>query len=140
MANTHLTLNVVTPTGKALATDVEFVKFMTTGGEMGILPDHSPALASVVSGEVVIHPKGKEETSSFFVSAGTVEVLPDKVTLLTPYLEKIDDIDVERAKKAKERARRHLDKKSDGSVDTNRAENALKRAEARISIVEQLLK
>lgn len=138
MDKTHVTVSVVTPDGVALESDTAFTKFMTTGGEMGVMPDHSPALASISPGELVLKNDAGEETK-YFIATGTAEVTPDKVTILTPYLEDATKIDAARAKSAKERAEGRLNKRTD-EIDLDRAQRALKRAETRLYIVELLLK
>ena len=138
MDKNSFSLTVVTPNGVALESDVVFTKFMTSGGEMGIMPDHSPALASLVPGKLLLRNAAGEE-QKFFLSTGTAEVLTDKVTILTPFLEDATKIDAMRAKEAKERAEERLSKRTD-EIDLERAYKALQRAESRLYLVELLLK
>ena len=64
---------------------------------------------------------------------GFAEVLPNKVTILAESAERPSEIDVDRARKAKERAEQRLTS-GDTSVDVNRALDALHRAESRIDV------
>ena len=70
------------------------------------------------------------------VSGGYAEVLPTKVTILATTAEPAKDIDLERARAAKERAEQRLKERQEG-VDFLRAEAALQRAIARIRAAEK---
>ena len=66
------------------------------------------------------------------VHGGIIEILKDKVTVLAEVAEWPDEIDVNRANEAKQRAERRLASK-DSDIDTVRAEAALKRSLARLN-------
>ena len=66
---------------------------------------------------------------------GFAEVLPDKVTILAETAERPDEIDVGRARKAKERAEQRLTS-GDPEVDVQRSLNALQKADARLEVAE----
>ena len=68
------------------------------------------------------------------VAGGFIEVRPDQVSILSPAAEKAEDIDVERALRAKERAEERLKQKQQENIDFKRAELALRRAVNRINI------
>ena len=104
---------------------------MTEDGELGILPNHIPLVAPLAIG--VARLKKNDETYKVAVSGGFMEVRPDKVTILAQTAEKASDIDVARAKEAKERAERRLQAKQD-DTDFRRAELALKRAMNRLNV------
>jgi F-type H+-transporting ATPase subunit epsilon len=67
------------------------------------------------------------------VAWGFAEVLPDKVTILAETAERPSEIDVARARKAKERAEQRL-AGGDSTVDVERALDALQRAETRLEV------
>ncbi|MBV9087723.1 MAG: F0F1 ATP synthase subunit epsilon, partial [Acidobacteriaceae bacterium] len=67
---------------------------------------------------------------------GFAEVLPDKLTILAEVAERAEDIDVNRAQKARERAEQHL-RSDDAETDFERAKSALERAETRLKVAEQ---
>jgi F-type H+-transporting ATPase subunit epsilon len=77
-------------------------------GEMGILPNHSPLLTVLQFGVVTV--KVKSEVQHFAVSGGVAEVQPDQVTILADAAENVDEIDIQRAEKAKMRAEELLQK------------------------------
>jgi F-type H+-transporting ATPase subunit epsilon len=77
-------------------------------GEMGILPNHSPVLTVLQFGVVTVKVKG--EVQFFAVSGGVAEVQPDQVTILADAAENVDEIDVQRAEKARQRAEELLQK------------------------------
>lgn len=124
-------MSVVTPSGTVLEEDYEMVVSKTENGELGILPGHIPLVAPLDIG--VTRLKKNNETYQVAVSGGFMEVRPDKVTILAQSAEKASDIDVARAKQAKERAERRLQSKQD-DIDFQRAELALKRAINRLSV------
>lgn len=77
-------------------------------GEMGILPNHSPVLTVLQFGVVTVKVKGEDQF--FAVSGGVAEVQPDQVTILADAAENVDEIDVQRAEKARQRAEELLQK------------------------------
>ncbi len=130
MANT-MKLQIITPTRTILDTEVESVILTTTEGEMGILYDHEPLVALLDYKDMSYTKDGKKNKATTL--GGFVEVTKDRITILTDASELQDEIDIERAKKAKERAERRLAEKSD-NIDYHRAELALKRALARLRL------
>ncbi|WP_208590743.1 F0F1 ATP synthase subunit epsilon [Gracilibacillus suaedae] len=127
-----LTVSVVTPDGPVLEDSFEMVSCKAESGELGVLPGHIPLVAPLSISAVRL--KG-ENPQRIAVSGGFLEVRPDKVTILAQSAERPDDIDIERARAAKERAERRLQAKQD-EIDFRRAELALKRALNRIDVVE----
>lgn len=127
-------VNVVTPDGPVYESDVEMVSTKAQTGELGILPGHIPMVAPLEIGAVRMKNDGKTELVA--VSGGFLEVRPDTVTVLAQTAEKSEDIDVERAIRAKERAEQRLREKQQENVDFSRAELALRRAINRISIAQ----
>lgn len=126
-------VSVVTPDGPVYEADVEMVSTKAKSGELGILPGHIPLVAPLEISAVRLKKEGKTEYIA--VSGGFLEVRPDKVTVLAQAAEKAEDIDVARAKAAKERAERRLQSKDD-DIDFKRAELALKRAINRLNVAE----
>ncbi|MBY0097403.1 F0F1 ATP synthase subunit epsilon [Mesobacillus maritimus] len=125
-------VNVVTPDGPVYESDVEMVSTKAQTGELGILPGHIPMVAPLEIGAVRMKHDGKTELVA--VSGGFLEVRPDTVTILAQTAETSDEIDVERAIRAKERAEQRLRERQQENVDFRRAELALQRAINRISI------
>ncbi|SEN51350.1 ATP synthase F1 subcomplex epsilon subunit [Mesobacillus persicus] len=127
-------VNVVTPDGPVYESDVEMVSTKAQTGELGIMPGHIPMVAPLQIGAVRLKKGGNTEFVA--VSGGFLEVRPDTVTVLAQTAEKSDNIDVERAMRAKERAEQRLREKQQENVDFRRAELALQRAINRISIAQ----
>lgn len=108
------------------------VSVKTGGGELGILPKHAPLAATVKP--CVVRVKTAQGEGYIPVSGGFLEILPEKVTILADVAELPQDIDIERAEAAKERAEKRLAQR-DG-IDTLRAEAALKKAIHRLEAAE----
>ncbi|MCK5162787.1 MAG: F0F1 ATP synthase subunit epsilon, partial [Desulfobacula sp.] len=112
--------------------EVEIVVAPGSEGEFGALKGHTTFLTSLKVGTLRYKDaKGKERY--LFINGGFAEVLPDRVTILAESAEYRQDIDVERATKAKERAQKRLAAKA-ADTDLVRAEVALKRALHRLRI------
>jgi len=124
-------LEIVTPERKVYSQEVRFVVVPGSDGELGFLPDHAALVSAVKIGLVRVHHEGK--ILKIAVSGGFVEVRNSRVTILANSAEREDQIDVQRAEAAKERAERRL--QSGGDIDTLRAEAALKRALNRLKAV-----
>lgn len=127
-----LTVSVVTPDGPVLKEDYDMVVCETEDGELGVLPGHIPLVAPLVISAVRL--KRGNNTDRLAVNGGFLEVQPNNITILAQSAEKPTDIDVERARKALERAEKRLQSKQD-NIDFHRAEMALKRAMNRIEII-----
>ena len=103
---THLTLQIVTP-DRSLVTDrVDEVEIPGAEGYFGVLPGHTPLLATLKVGELWYR-KGAEKLY-VSIAFGFAEVLPDRVTILAELAEQADEIDVARAEAAKRRAEERL--------------------------------
>jgi len=134
MAEKTLQLDVVTPERTVVSEEVEIVMAPGYFGEFGALRNHIPFLAQLQPGEVKYRKGGRLE--HLVVSGGYAEVLPTQVTVLATTAERAQDIDLERALAAKERAEERLRERRD-DVDFIRAEAALQRAIARIRAAEK---
>jgi len=130
-----LTVSIVTPDGPVYESDVEMVSTKAKSGELGILPGHIPMVAPLEIGAVRLMKDGNTELVA--VSGGFLEVRPEKVTILAQAAEKSNEIDVERALKAKERAEKRLHETKQENIDFKRAELALRRAMNRINVAER---
>jgi F-type H+-transporting ATPase subunit epsilon len=119
--------------------DVDMVILPGTSGEMGILPNHAPLLTSLNFGIVTVKVKGVQE--HFTVAGGVAEVLPNKVTILADAAENVEEIDVERALAAKQRAEERLKSITATDIDRYmRASYALKRSNLRLQAVQKYRK
>jgi F-type H+-transporting ATPase subunit epsilon len=133
MANTFQ-LEIVTPSRLLVKDAAEEAQIPGLSGYLGILPGHAPLITELAVGVITYKASGATHTLS--VAWGFMEVLPDKVTILAETAERPQEIDVERAQKAKERAEQRL-KSSDPQTDYTRAEDALQRAETRLNVAKE---
>ncbi len=129
-----LYLEVITPENVVVSQETDSVIAPGTLGEFGVLPEHVAFLSGIVHGELRYSLDGK--TESLAVSTGFSEVFNNRVSVLVDTAERHHDIDVERARRAMERAKERLTKDRTEDVDFLRAEAALKRAIARIKVAE----
>jgi F-type H+-transporting ATPase subunit epsilon len=131
-----LELEVVTPDRMVASETVDIVMAMGALGEFGILPSHVPFLTPLQPGELRFRKGGQLEYLA--VTGGFAEVSNNKVTILAEAAEKAREIDIDRAKRAKERAEQRLAKAKAEDIDFARAEMALKRALLRLRISEKI--
>jgi F-type H+-transporting ATPase subunit epsilon len=138
LAMGKLHLEVVTPSRVLVSAEVDMVVAPGTEGEFGVLPGHVSFLSGIVPGELR-YTAGSEKVS-FVVTNGFAEVSNDRMSVLVDAAEKISEIDVERARKAMERAKERLAKdRKAADIDFSRAEAALNRAITRIRIAERAI-
>ena len=104
-----LKLEIVTPEAKIYSEDVDMVTLPGVEGEMGIYPMHVPLMTQVVAGEVAVR-KGAQE-SHLAVGDGFVQITGDRVAILTDMAVKADDIDETKAEEARKRAEARLSEK-----------------------------
>lgn len=134
MAQIHL--EVVTPIGAVISEEVDIVTAPGVGGEFGVLANHAPFLSTIKTGTLSFK---KDRVSKYLmVTGGFAEVSNNKITFLVESAEFGNDIDVDRALRAKERAEKRLAQAQQASEKINRvrAEAALQRALARIRTTE----
>lgn len=124
-------LEIVTPEKLVVKDSAEEAQIPGLNGYLGILPGHAPLITELAVGAITYRMRG--ETHTLSVAWGFAEVLPDKVTILAETCERPQEIDAERARKAKERAEQRL-KSIDPQTDYTRAEDALRRAETRLKV------
>jgi len=116
--------------------DADIVVLPGMEGQMGILPRHAPVLTALNYGVITVRLKGNEE--HFTVAGGIAEVLPEKVTILADAAENVEEIDFERALKAKERAEERLKLITTSDADRYlRVSSALKRSTLRLQAVQK---
>lgn len=108
-------------------------------GQMGILPRHTPVLTALNYGIITVRFKGREE--HFTVAGGVAEVLPEKVTVLADAAENVEEIDIERALKARERAEERLKLMTAADADRYlRVASALRRSNLRLQAAQKYRK
>lgn len=128
-------LDVVTPDRNFFEGETDMVILRTTEGDIGILYDHEPLVAPLRIGSMRIR-KDDQTYDWAACSAGFVTVAEEKVTVVIDSAEWVDEIDIERAVQAKERAEKRIREGSEKGVDVIRARAALERAINRIKLRE----
>ena len=131
---------VVTPEGASFRGRVTSIRLPGKDGSFGILARHAPLVGALAAG--VLHVEGEDGKKAVYaVGEGFVEARKAKdgkgteVRALVDFCDSKDDIDVVRARKAKERAQERLKERAE-HVDMARAEASLRRALVRISVAE----
>src|SRR5271154_1791968 len=124
-------LEIVTPEKKVVDTTAQEMQIPGKNGYLGILPGHAPLITELAVGEITFKENSGEQRLA--VAWGFAEVLPDKVTILAESAERPSEIDVERARKSKQRAEERLSS-GDINVDVERSLDALHRAETRLEV------
>lgn len=132
MVAESLRLELVTPERQVAHEQVDEVQLPGIHGYLGILPGHAPLITELGLGELSYR-KGKEV---FYLSVmrGYAEVLGDRVIVLAEKAETAEEIDMERARAARDRAQKRLERGGDPDVDWVRATFALERAVLRLQV------
>ena len=91
---------IVTQERVVFSDNVDYVSLPGTEGVMGVLPNHSAMLTALAFGEVMVRRQGKEEF--FAVGGGFAEIQPDHITVLADSAEQAEEIDIERAQRARQ--------------------------------------
>jgi F-type H+-transporting ATPase subunit epsilon len=110
MANT-LKLEIVTPDAKTYSEDVEMVTLPGSEGEMGIYPQHVPLLTQIVPGEVIVRKDGRDYALA--VGEGFVEITGERVAIMTDMAIRSENIDEAKAEEARRRAEARLSEQID---------------------------
>jgi F-type H+-transporting ATPase subunit epsilon len=127
----HLELQIVTPDRMIVHEQVDEVEVPGAEGYFGVLPGHTPLLASLSVGELWYR-KGQEKTY-LSIAFGFAEVLPDRVTILARLAERAEEIDLERAEAARKRAEERLTSQT-SDIDYERARTSLMKALVRLQV------
>lgn len=124
-------LDIITPSGIYEQVEVDRITLPSIDGQRTVLANHMGLVLPIEIGIMYYQQKGKK--THFFVSEGLFTFESNQATLLVNTVEREDEIDFNRAEKARERAEKRLENYQD-KVDTIRAEMALKRALMRLSL------
>jgi len=127
-----ITLRLVTPSRTLLDEEVDEVTAPGALGEFGVLPNHIAFLTLLEIGEMSY--KQGAERQRLAVNGGYAEVLDDVMTVLANAAEYADEIDVERAQRAKESAETKLAESSQEDKERVAAETALRWAVVRLQV------
>jgi F-type H+-transporting ATPase subunit epsilon len=127
-----LRLDIITPERNVLSEDVDSVNVPGAGGELGILPGHTPLISQLQTGVLAYSQGGA--TKRLHVSGGFVEVRDDRVAVLADVAEHPEEIDAARARLAREHAEKTLGSFSGTAEDFERARAELERSVVRLRL------
>jgi F-type H+-transporting ATPase subunit epsilon len=128
---TKLTLEVVTPERLLVSEQVDEVQLPGAEGYFGVLPGHTPLLATLQVGELWY--RIGQDKRYLAVAFGFAEVLPDRVTVLAQIAERPEDIDVPRAEAARKRAEERI-AKPQADIEFERARIAMMKSLIRLQV------
>ena len=130
-------LELATPTRQLVSEEVDEVVAPGSEGYFGVLPGHAAFLATLGSGEVVYR-RGRDEIH-LAVHGGFAEVTPERVIILAETAERPDEIDRQRAERARQRAEQRMTGRdpdgAEGEIDYDDAVAAYQRALTRLLVV-----
>jgi F-type H+-transporting ATPase subunit epsilon len=106
-----LKLEIVTPEAKTYSEDVDMVTLPGVEGEMGIFPMHVPLMTQIVPGEITVRKGGQD--FHLAVGEGFAEITGGRVAILTDMAIKAENIDEAKAEEARKRAEARLSEKLD---------------------------
>jgi len=130
-------LVIVTPERQLLSHSVVEVTLPGAEGELGVLPGHAPLITELAIGELRYRTVDGALSEPIAVIQGFAEVLQDRVPVLAETAERPEEIDIERARKALERAEKRIAAgPGTQDIDWDRATAALQRALVRIKVAE----
>ena len=125
-------LEVVTPERRVLADPVDMVTVPGLGGELGILPGHTPLISQLQTGVLTYVAEGK--SSQLHVSGGFVEVRDDHVSVLAEVAERPDEIDAARAKLSRDQLEKQINAWSGSEDDLAIAKTEFERSVVRLQL------
>lgn len=126
MSEDKIYLEIVTPEGEVLREMVSAIVVPAAMGSMGIMADHAPLVTALDIG--VLEYTKADQKNQIAITSGFMEVKDNEVMVLVQAAERPQDIDFERAEKARQRAETRLAQKKVDNVDYIRAQAALERA------------
>jgi len=131
-----LHVDIVSAEQAIFSGEAEMVIAPAEGGELGILPEHTPLLARIRPGTVRIQNTGADE-EVIYVSGGMMEVQPDRVTVLADTSVRAHDLDEAKALEAERQAKEALTNRS-GALEIAKAQAELAEAAAQLAAIRKL--
>lgn len=125
-------LDIVTAERLISSDQVDFLVAPGTDGEFTVLPHHAPLLTTLKPGELRVVNDGEE--NYIVVSGGFLEMIGNKATILADTAERAEEIDLERAEEAFERAKERTLNSKDLGDNLEQRLSAMRRSEARIKV------
>ena len=131
-------LTIVTPEGQAFSGPVESVVLPGVEGDFGVLKGHEPFLSALRIGTLEVNAEGRKRLAA--VSSGYAEIRSDEVSVMVATCEFADEIDRERAERARSRAHDALEKMrghAEHAAQIREFQDAYSRAITRLHVVEK---
>ena len=125
--------DIITQEKTVFSEEVDYASLPGTEGVLGVLPNHSPLLTALNFGEVMVRQSGDEYF--FAIGGGFAEIQPGHVIILADSAEQADEIDMDRAERARNDAEEAME--TGVSADAERyaqIDAALRRAQIRIDV------
>jgi F-type H+-transporting ATPase subunit epsilon len=130
----EINVEIITPSKSAYKGNVKSINIPGTVGNFQVLYNHAPMISTFEIGKIKLVDM-EDKTIEFATSGGTTEIKNNTVLVLADSVEVLEEVDVERAKKAYARAKERLSSVSKVDIDIMRAELALQRAANRMKFV-----
>ncbi len=130
-------LEIITPEKAVLKDQVDAITVPGSIGSFQILKNHAPIISNFEIGVITVKKNG--DISHFTTSGGTLEVKDNNVLVLANSAENVNNIDINRAEDAQKRAEERLSQKQKEDIDEARAQAALQRALNRINASKKYL-
>jgi F-type H+-transporting ATPase subunit epsilon len=127
----HLQLHIVSADRPLVNERVDEVEIPGADGYFGVLPGHTPLLATLHVGQLWY--RLGQETQYLSIAFGFAEVQPDRVTILAQIAERAEEIDAARAEAARRRAEERLATPM-AEIDFERARIAMMKALIRLQV------
>jgi len=130
---------IATPEKVVYEDEIDQVSLPTKMGEITVLPNHLPLVSSLNPGEILIK-KGKMDLP-LVVSGGFAELNNNKMVILADTAERVEEIDVERAEQARQKAKDLLEKRQDAeAVDFTALAAKMEKEMARLKVAKKYKK
>ncbi|MCD8194841.1 MAG: ATP synthase F1 subunit epsilon [Coprobacillus sp.] len=125
-------VEIYTPLKKYLMIDVDFISVQSDKYRLGITPHHAEMISTIAISYLEL--RSGDDRFHYAVGKGIIHVEKMRATILVDTVEEASEIDLERAKAAKNRAEKRLADNTSTDIDRTRAEEALLRANTRINV------
>jgi len=131
-----VSLKIASPESVVHESEVESVTCPTAMGEVTVLPNHIPLVATIVPGEIRV--TEGNETRYMAVAGGFLEVRPNsEVIVLADAVEHVEEIDLKRAEEAREKARKLMKEEVLDAEKFAQVQASLERSLSRIRIAKK---
>ncbi|UJF23967.1 F0F1 ATP synthase subunit epsilon [Suttonella sp. R2A3] len=129
-------VNVVSADRQLFNGEVSMIVATAVGGELGILPGHTPMLAALKPGQVRLYlDEDRKEDEVIYVSGGFIEVQPHETLILADEAKRAEQLDPERVEAARRQAEERMKDSSQNKIDHAKAQIELMQAAAQLAAI-----